>query len=113
MMHYRAAERTDGTGWHYVVGGHPIGYCAEHAPHASEADARECYARWQRDHVQRDGLWSWSTCRVPQCPNPSRHGWAIEGDPYSMAILCDEHDDREHAIEALGLNGPAGDRWES
>ena len=113
MMYSRAAQLADGSGWHYVTGGHPIGYCTEHAPHATEAEARECYARWQRDHVAKGGRCSWTGCYVRGCSNPAREGWHIEADAYSLAILCDEHDDREHAIEALGLNGPAGDRWES
>ena len=114
MMYSRAAQLADGSGWHYVTGGHPVGYCAEHEPHATEAEARECYGQWQRDHVVRSSSrWSWMNCAVRGCLNPARAGWQIEGDAYSMAILCDEHDDAEHAIEAMGISGPAGDRWES
>lgn len=113
MMHFRPAERADGTGWHYVVGGHPIGYCAEHAPHATEDEARECYAHWQRDHVVRAGEWSWTSCHVKDCKLPAKHGWGVQGDGYTMAVLCDAHDDAEHAIEAMGLSSPAGDRWQS
>lgn len=114
MIHSRAAQRADGTGWHYVKGGRPRGYCAEHAPHATEDEARECFGSWQRDHVilERDRF-SWSNCYRRPCKNPARHGARIEGDGYTLAVLCDEHFTVEDAIIALHIDGPAGDRWES
>lgn len=117
MRHLTAHQLPEG-GWHYAsthrTGGYPLGYCAEHEPHATEDEARECYRRWQRDHVKLDdgGKWSWGNCHVKGCDNPARNGVTIEGDGYALAFLCDEHHDREHALTALGLDGDrAGDAW--
>lgn len=118
MRHLTAIQLPEG-GWHYASasrrGGHPIGYCAEHEPHATEDEARACYRRWQRDHVTLDGgRWSWGGCDVKECDNPARNGVTIAGDGYALAILCDDHHDREHALSALGLDGDrAGDSWQS
>lgn len=122
MNHHTAAPKADGTGFHYVSlnkrhGGHPLGYCAEHAPHATEDEARACYRAWQRDHVRIDGatLRSWTDCHhVTGCEEPTRSAATIEGDGYRVAPLCPEHMATEHAIPALGLaDDLAGDSWES
>lgn len=122
MRHLTAAQKGESGGWHYVSmsrdGGHPLGYCSEHEPHATETEARECYARYQRDNVVLDdGKWSWGDCEHQQdgarCPNPANRAARIRGDGWRVAFLCPEHMTMEHAIEALGLNGPAGDSWVS
>lgn len=114
MIISRAAQRVDGTGWQYVYGGHPIGYCAEHEPHPTEVEARECYSRWQREHITLNHRASnWNSCRVKGCDNPARNIAEVEGDSYTMTILCDEHFTTEHAIQALHLDEPAGDRWQA
>ena len=45
MRHQTARQLSDGRGWHYVSlgrnGGHPLGACAEHDPHPTEAEARQ------------------------------------------------------------------------
>ena len=118
MRHLTAAQKGAGGGWHYVSmsrdGGHPLGYCCEHEPHATEEDARACYGQWLRDHVAEAGTWSWGGCDVRgddgNCPNPSRNGWATPGQ-HHLVILCDEHNDKEHAIAAMHLDSPAGDMW--
>ena len=115
MRHLTAARKGDG-GWHYVslgrTGGYPLGYCAEHEPHATEAEARECYARYQRDHIKFDrGTWSWTGCNAEGCDNPTRS--AARCGAYKMVALCDEHLTTEHAIKALRLDEPAGDAWQS
>lgn len=126
MRHSTARQKPAG-GWHYVNagrdGGYPLGYCAEHEPHATELEARECYAKWQRDHVRLNGqLSSWSDCVAGRtqdpktsvrCPNPTKRYAKIEGDGYRMATLCDEHLTIDEAVKALDLDGPAGDAWES
>lgn len=115
MRHYTAAQKGDGPGWHYVslgrTGGYPLGYCADHEPHPTEAEARECYARWQRDHVRLGSKWSWTSCDMPDCPKPANRGAKIEGDGYHLATLCDEHLTVENAVIAMGLDQPAGDSW--
>lgn len=117
-MRYLTAVQLPEGGWHYASasrrGGYPLGYCAEHAPHATEQEARECYARWQRDHVRLDvRLGNWSGCEVSGCDKPTKQGAEIQGDGYHLATLCEEHLTKEHAYEALGLSEPAGDAWVS
>lgn len=123
MRHHTAAQKGDG-GWHYVSmsrdGGHPLGYCAEHEPHATEAEARECYAQYRRDNVTLDGKCGWTRCTyLPagadrySCDNPANQFASIKGDGYAMAPLCEEHLTIDHAIDALHLIGAAGDAWQS
>lgn len=117
MRHHTAHQLPEG-GWHYASthrrGGYPLGYCRDHEPHATEAEARECYSQWQRDHlVLNDGDWSWGNCEVKGCKNPANKAARIEGDAYLAASLCPEHMTREHAIAALDIGGPAGDAWQS
>jgi hypothetical protein len=105
-------------GWHYASassrGGHPLGYCAEHPPHASEQEARDCYGQWQRDHLRLDqGSWSWGGCDAKGCPNPANRAADIEGDGYQIAMLCPDHMTTEHAVAALHIAGAAGDAWRS
>lgn len=117
-MHWTAKLRADGAGWHYVAGQIPLGYCADHGPHATEDEARECYARWQRDHVAIRKTSQWHNCEhgkhPDRCPNPANNVAEVRGQYMSdMSMLCDEHATLEHAIIALGLDQPAGDCWVS
>lgn len=117
MMYSGPRQRADGTGWHYVLGGshgggYPIGYCGQHEPHDTELEARACYSQWQRDHVTLNRESSnWMSCEV--CGGPTKTGAGVQGDGYRVAALCSEHLTTEHAINALQLNGPAGESWES
>lgn len=118
MNHLTAARKGDG-GWHYVslnrrLGGYPLGYCRDHEPHATEAEARECYAQYQRDHVRLDA-WShsWCSCEVKGCDQPTKSSARIEGDEYRMAALCPQHMTFEHAVKRFHLDEPAGDAWQS
>ena len=112
---YTSANRRSGI--------HPIGYCWAPGPdsdqadattwprhyHDTEAEARECYGQYLRDHVRLDepGTWSWGTCDFPDCKNPANNG-AHSGE-WHMALLCADHHSLDDAVEALGLDGPAGD----
>lgn len=123
---YTSANRRTGT--------HPIGYCWAPGPdsdsddpktwlrhyHDTEDEARECYARYQRDRVRLDEphTWSWGSCDygsgeygkregVERCKNPANNG--AHSGSWNMALLCDEHFTVEHAITAMGLDRPAGD----
>lgn len=118
MMHNTAWQLDDG--WVYASrsrrGSYIIGGCAESGQihrHATEDEARECYNEWRRRNVRLDSKWSWGSCHVRGCPNPANKGARVEGDGYSLVILCDEHHTLEIAIRELGLNGPAGDSWQS
>lgn len=127
-MNYDGPRQTVDGGWHYTTsnrrtGTRPIGYCQDHEPHPTEAQARECYGQYLRDNVRLDDphSWSWSSCdyRVDtengkpiRCENPANSGASVPGRFISV-LLCDEHFTIEHATQALGLNGPAGDSWHS
>lgn len=116
MLHRRAAERADGTGWQYVIGkhggGHPIGYCRDHEPHPTEAEARECYGRYLRDSIRLNaGSCSWGGCTAKDCPNPTQAYASWGDDGYGMTPLCPEHMTVEGVIAAEQLEGPAGDSW--
>ena len=113
---YTSANRRSGT--------HAIGYCsgayADGANindvdtwvphfHDTEAEARECYGQYLRDHVRLDepGTWSWGTCDLPDCKNPANNG--AHSGAWHMALLCADHHNLDDAVEALSLDGPAGD----
>lgn len=124
MRHLTAVhvDLPSGSGWHYATlgskGGGPYGACSEHLPHATEDEARRCFRTWQRERVVKDdGQWSWASCGVTspeRCRNPANRAWRVEGDAYSLAMLCEEHDTREHAIVVMHLDGDvAGDSWQS
>lgn len=121
MRHQTARQlERDGQimGWHYVSassrGGYPLGYCAEHPPHETEQQARECYAKYQRDHVRLDRkTLNWCGCEYQDCDKPTKTGADIMYDGYHLAMLCEEHLTKDCAIEALGLSEPAGDAWVS
>lgn len=125
---YTSANRRTGT--------HPIGYCWTiladpndpdsvlpkedwtYHYHDTEAEARECYAAYLRDHVRLDKphTWSWGTCDYglndkQPCKNPANNG--AHSGAWHMALLCDEHFNLADAITALGLNKPAGDSMHS
>lgn len=117
MRHHTAAELVEG-GFHFASvgkrGGYPLGDCANHDPHPTADDARRCYQAWRRSQVERQGQASWTSCFVPGCDNPARQTWGVKGGGYSLAVLCADHDDLEHAIPALHLDGElAGDAWTS
>jgi hypothetical protein len=116
MNHHTAAQKGEGGGWHYVSlnrrGGYPLGYCAEHAPHPTEAEARACYGLYLRANVTLDGQLSrWSDC--DECGAPTKTTANIRGDGYASAALCTEHLTHDLAVKHLHLEGSAGDSWES
>ena len=115
-MRHLTAAKIDG-GFHYASlssrGGHPIGYCVEHAPHETEGEARECYGQWLRDHVREWGTTSWTSCMQPECNAPAQRRFEVEGEGYLIAVFCDEHATVENAVNRMHLSGPAGDAWES
>lgn len=123
MLHKRAAQRADGTGWQYVLGkgngGAPIGYCREHAPHASEDEARECYSQYVRDSVRLNaGSGGWTSCNARNenkrfCPNPAQAFATYGDDGYGLTWLCPEHMTHEQVVASAQLDGPAGDAWVS
>jgi hypothetical protein len=118
MRHLTAVQPAGKTGWHFAStssrGGHPIGYCAEHEPHATEWEARDCYAEWLRAHVHLDGQSSsWHGCQAKGCDEPTRRHAGVTSDWTHLANLCGEHLDLETAIVVMGLDMPASDSWQS
>ena len=118
MRHLTARQKGDGGGWHYVSlgsqGGYPLGYCAEHEPHATETEARECYAAWVRDSIEMDRrTTNWTDCEVPGCDQPTKGLAEYARDGYHAVSLCPAHMTREAVIELCGLDKPAGDAWKS
>lgn len=115
-MRHLTAVSIDG-GWRYASlsrrGGYALGYCDGHL-HDTEAEARDCYGGYLRDHIRLDAMRvSWTACEVRSCANPTKSCADIEGDGYALAALCPEHMTLEHATRELGVSGPAGDAWVS
>ena len=103
-------------GWHYASlgkrGGGPIGDCANHAPHATEEQARWCYTDYLRENIEkRPNASSWTTCRFDGCGKPARN--VAQSGEWHYAVMCDEHFTDWDAVVALGLDCPAGDSWQS
>lgn len=122
MRHKTAAEKGPGGGWHYVSlsrhGGHPLGYCAKHAPHPTEGEARDCYGQWVRDSIKLNAhRCRWTSCEArpdgKRCENPAQDVAEYGDDGYGSVALCSEHMTVEHVIAAGHLAGPAGDAWVS
>ena len=121
MLHKTALARADGSGWHYVLsssnGGYPIGLCRDHDPHPTQADARECYGRYVREHTivldvdpnARTG--NWTTCAA--CDGPANRYARYGDDGYGWIALCLQHQTVDDVIEHARLAGPAGDSWVS
>lgn len=107
-----------GKGWHYASigkrGGGPIGYCADHAPHATETEARECFSSYLLTQLRAETYGDWTSCQYPhnECGRPTKSGWGVPATLSSVA-LCEVHDSRELAIACLGLNKPWGDSFGS
>lgn len=122
MRHKTAVELPDG-GWHYASahrrGGYPLGRCAQHDPHPTEAEARECYGAYLREDTIRlnAGAVSWTSCLArpagERCPNPTQAYATYGDDGYGMTPLCPTHMTTEDVIATAGLAGPAGDAWVS
>lgn len=118
MRHLTAAQRGEG-GWHYVSasseGGHPLGYCAEHEPHATEDEARACFRRWERDKiVRREDSYAWGTCRV--CKGPTRDAAEVHKPGFGPVptLMCRTHTEPSEVYAAVGLAGDlADDAWVS
>lgn len=116
-----ALQLADGSGWHYgwagKAGGSPLGRCRDHAPHPTEAEARDCYGAYVReDTIQLNAYAvSWTSCEVraggTRCPNPTKAVATYGDDGYGQVALCPEHMTAEDVIGAARLDGPAGDAW--
>lgn len=109
----RQVRLPDGSagGWHYTTlnrrtGCRAEGYCTEHEPHATEQEARECYARWALDNARYDIQLADMQLR---CAHEGCETWTdkIAGPPGYSAFgtdvpLCDVHRDRAGLEDVLG-----------
>lgn len=115
MRHKTAARKGEDGGWHYVSmsrhGGHPLGYCRDHEPHATEAEARKCYGQFVRDSIQLNAeqYVHWTDCAI--CGAPTKSGAKYGDDGYGGVSLCLMHMSKESVVLAAQLDGPAGDAW--
>jgi hypothetical protein len=103
-------ERADRSGWHYTQMNDgrvwPIGYCADHAPHATEGEARDCYTRYLLEQrLQLDGM----AYADMQRPCEVCGAWTdkfAEISPWGPSFtLCDEHRTREQFAALFGQVG--------
>ncbi len=121
MNHKTAAELADHSGWHYVTrnrrtGTHPIGYCRDHVdqPHATEREARECYAKYVRENSIRldAGVTPDQQRKCEVCG-----AWTqlcAQVGHVDVVYLCEQHRTSEGVLQARPhLMEPAGDSWGS
>ena len=110
MNYDQPRQLADGSGWHYTSMNDgrimTVGYCRDHrdAPHATEDEARACYARYLLEQRTRlDGkLGSYNPCEAPSgCQTLTNRCAVINGWPRWR--LCDEHRTPEVIAE---LHGP-------
>jgi hypothetical protein len=97
----------DGGGWHYTtfnrrIGTFPVGYCRDHAPHATEDEARRCYRDYQINECLRLDctVGDWNPCEYPACGTLTNRAVTISGWPQWR--LCDEHRTKECCAELYG-----------
>lgn len=88
-------------GWHYTIQYDgktiaPIGYCREHAPHATREEAEQCYAQYLVDTAEWKQLDTTSvahtTYKCERCELQAT--WKVILNPvYSLTgfHLCDHH----------------------
>jgi hypothetical protein len=101
-------QREDGSGWHYTtfnrrIGTFPVGYCADHAPHATEGEARACYRDYElNERLSLDvTLGSWNPCEAPSgCETLTNRAAQIGG--WTLWRLCDEHRTKGVVAELYG-----------
>lgn len=108
----RQVLNEDGTagGWHFTsrnrrTGTHPIGYCRDHDPHATELEARECYTRYLMENRVRYDVTidDYNPCQASGCETLTNKAAVVDG--WHLYRLCDEHNDRAHVEALFGLAG--------
>lgn len=113
MNYYDARQREDGSGWHYIKlnkrsGTRPVGYCADHPPHATEAEARECYRQYELDNA-REGKLSDQMLKCRVCGEYTE-GFMEVGHT-QMVVLCDVHRTREQLDKLIDPPGMICSSW--
>jgi hypothetical protein len=114
MNYYDARERADHSGWHYTVMRNgvvrPAGACADHPPHATEDEARDCFRAWLLEGARFDGTSSdWTGCKI--CDAPTKR-YAETRPPLGNAFpLCDEHRTPEVLADLTPMPGQIMASW--
>jgi hypothetical protein len=105
-------ELADKSGWHYtrMRDGRmwPIGYCRDHAPHASKDEAYVCYTRYLLDNELRlngEMVNTWRRCLRPGCDALTNRYAQVGLDMGPIYELCDEHRTREYITALIGTIG--------
>lgn len=105
-MNYYDARQHKAGGWHYTVvngtGTFAVGYCCRHEPHATEAEARECFRQFLLDNRHEDQMSdAQHHCEAEGCEEWT-FGLLFDGGPMGgeMHVLCDAHRNRE-TLDAL------------
>jgi hypothetical protein len=95
MNYYDARQTKNKSGWHYTCMNDgaiwPVGYCAEHEPHATEREARECFGQYLLDGEREETYGDWTGCAV--CDKPTKRGMTTRPPLGHGYPLCDEHFD--------------------
>jgi hypothetical protein len=91
-------------GWHFTCMNDgqiwPVGYCAEHYPHTTANEARECFRRYLLDGQREETYSDWTGCEMEGCDTPTKKGLATRPPLGHGYAFCDEHRTAEN-LEAL------------
>lgn len=112
-MNYDQPRQLKTGGWHYTtmndgrIGA--IGYCIDHrdTPHATEDEARACYARYMIEQRLRLDvtLGGYNPCTAPSgCGVLTNRAAQVGG--WSLYRLCDEHRTAQVVAELYGPLAP-------
>lgn len=102
MNYYEARKLENGSGWHYTCRNDdriwPVGYCADHEPHATAEEANDCFRRYLLDEISEESYEDWTGCEV--CDAPTKKGLTTRRPHGTGHALCDEHRTNEQ-VEKL------------
>ena len=107
-MNYDQPRQHKDGGWHYTQMNDgrvwPIGYCAQHALHATEDEARRCYRDYELgEMLDLDRtLGAYNPCEAPQGCETLTNRAADIRPMGPLWRLCDEHRTKEVAAALYG-----------
>lgn len=98
MNYYEARKMKDGSGWQFTGRNKrprpdgetwPVGYCADHEPHAERWEAEDCFRAYLLDGVQEESYGDWTGCEI--CGDPTKKGLTSRPPLGTGYPLCDDH----------------------